>query len=407
MPLQKLVPDQELGEFEDETLRLLESGNLSVKLPEKLRKYFLEYEINHRQQRYYYLGIIFLILYDLFCINDYIVLSDIYKTAWFIRLCIVTPIFIVDLLMIKSKRFRNIIDALAAFVVVLVCLSIVIIYGLSSHPDHIHYHTGIILVIIFGNILIRINFRYAVASSFIVLIIFSVTSPYLLQVTHEVYINNVLVLFFAIVISLAGNHELGREHRRNILFNLLLHIKSKKLEDSNRRLTELSISDALTGLANRRYFDDKIRQEWRANLRTRLPISLIFIDIDYFKSYNDNYGHQTGDQCLTLIANELAHFARRPRDLCARYGGDEFVVLLPEIVQSEAAEIAEKIRQRILGLEIRHNFSETAPFITISLGVAELTPSLDNDSSLLIRTADNALYLAKARGRNRVACNEK
>jgi diguanylate cyclase (GGDEF)-like protein len=186
------------------------------------------------------------------------------------------------------------------------------------------------------------DFWYAVAASVIVQIIFSITSPFLLQVSHEVYINNVLVLFSAIVISLAGYYELGKENRGNILFNLLLHIKSRKLEDSNQKLTELSISDSLTGLANRRFFDDRIRQEWRSSLRNKLPVSLIFIDIDYFKLYNDNYGHQTGDECLRLIANELVHFSRRPHDLCARYGGEEFVILLPEIVQSEAAEIAEK-----------------------------------------------------------------
>ncbi len=224
--------------------------------------------------------------------------------------------------------------------------------------------------------------------------------------SHEVYINNVLVLFSAIVISLAGNYELGKENRGNILFNLLLHIKSRKLEDSNQKLTELSISDSLTGLANRRFFDGRIRQEWRSSLRNKLPVSLIFIDIDYFKLYNDNYGHQAGDECLRLIANELVHFSRRPHDLCARYDGEEFVILLPEIVQSEAAEIAEKIRQKILSLQIRHNFSGIAPFITISLGVAELTPFLNNDFSLLIRLADNALYQAKAGGRNRVACHD-
>jgi diguanylate cyclase (GGDEF)-like protein len=181
-----------------------------------------------------------------------------------------------------------------------------------------------------------------------------------------------------------------------------LTAESFKLEESNKILTRLSISDFLTGLANRRLLDETLEKEWRAGIRKKTPISIIFSDIDFFKAYNDNYGHQAGDECIRQIANVLKNYSRRPHDICARYGGEEFVIILPELKLPVAAELAEKIRQDIYKLKIKHEFSEAAAYVTISIGVAETVPTLNYNYNHLFDLGDAALYIAKTKGRNRI-----
>ncbi len=158
------------------------------------------------------------------------------------------------------------------------------------------------------------------------------------------WLNDAFMLLTIIIISLIGNYQLERKFRRDAILSMLLSIESIKLEESNKTLKGLSTSDFLTGLANRRSFDETFNREWRVCVRRKTPISILFIDIDYFKLYNDNYGHQAGDECLRQIAKVLKNYSRRPHDLCARYGGEEFIILLPELILSEAVELAEKIR---------------------------------------------------------------
>jgi diguanylate cyclase (GGDEF)-like protein len=179
-----------------------------------------------------------------------------------------------------------------------------------------------------------------------------------------------------------------------------------KLSDSiadGQRLQQIANVDALTGIANRRLFDDALAREWRRATRNRNPASLVLADIDYFKAYNDMYGHQAGDDCLRLVAQSAAKAVRRPADLVARIGGEEFAVLLPETSTEGAHHVAELIRRAINALNIAHDNSPVARHITVSLGTATLVPGRGSNSSALFEAADRALYVAKRRGRNRVA----
>ena len=180
----------------------------------------------------------------------------------------------------------------------------------------------------------------------------------------------------------------------------------KKMEEEllslNRKLQTLSLQDGLTGVANRRLFDQTLKAEWFRAMRDRQPISLIVLDIDYFKQYNDNYGHLKGDDCLVAVAQALNRIPMRSTDLFARYGGEEFVLLLPRADRDSAVEIAEKCRTSILDLAIPHEASDTSGFITISLGVASTTPASDSEPASLVTDADRMLYRAKELGRNRV-----
>ena len=189
---------------------------------------------------------------------------------------------------------------------------------------------------------------------------------------------------------------------RNAWEKELLNL-TNQLTVVNKKLNELSTTDALTGIANRRLFDDKIASEWKRARRSQLPLSLIMIDIDHFKIYNDSFGHQAGDECLKQVATALKNALRRPADFVARYGGEEFAAIIPETDCNTAKEIAETLRSAVASLHIPHPKSDNGGCTTISLGVSSLIPNGEQTFQDLIAASDEALYKAKHAGRNRVA----
>ncbi len=172
--------------------------------------------------------------------------------------------------------------------------------------------------------------------------------------------------------------------------------------ETNQQLERLAITDELTGLANRRRFNDYLERECQRAAWEKRPVSLVLGDIDYFKRYNDHFGHQAGDECLKAVARAIKQAARRENDLAARYGGEELAVILPNTHLQGAVEVAERVRLAVLQLQIPHPLSEASEWVTLSLGVAELVPNGDAVVDRLIRLADDGLYLAKSGGRNRV-----
>ncbi|HEX5687516.1 MAG TPA: diguanylate cyclase [Ideonella sp.] len=179
---------------------------------------------------------------------------------------------------------------------------------------------------------------------------------------------------------------------------------AQALRQANDHLAMLSDTDALTGIANRRQFDRRLRDECRRARRNKTPMALLMIDVDHFKRFNDLHGHPAGDQCLRLVANALKSCAQRAVDLAARYGGEEFALLLPHTTEQEAVTIAQRCMAAIACAAIPHGDSPTGPVVTISVGLATARTSEDGDiDHALTRDADRALYLAKDRGRNRLA----
>ena len=186
----------------------------------------------------------------------------------------------------------------------------------------------------------------------------------------------------------------------------------KALQEVNQKLELLVNVDSLTGISNRRHFDNYLSREWRRLKREQKPLSLILCDVDHFKLYNDTYGHLQGDNCLRQIAQTMAQVINRPADLVARYGGEEFAVILPNTDLSGAHEVAKKLQRLIKDLKLRHKSSLTGQFATISIGISSQIPHQDQslqDQSLedLIITADQALYAAKAQGRDRIVISNQ
>ncbi len=206
----------------------------------------------------------------------------------------------------------------------------------------------------------------------------------------------------------SAKHYQDLLHHYKKLFSQLRHlvkisdIQQKELSHLNHHLVQLSQYDPLTGVPNRRYFEEELDREWRRHQRLSLPLSLIMIDIDHFKLYNDLYGHSAGDDCLRKVAQTLAVAVNRPSDLVARFGGEEFICVLPQTTYKGACAVGQRILEMIRLLDIPHKDSQVAQHVSISLGIATLPhPTSEHDLQDIVGAADQCLYLAKGSGRNR------
>lgn len=175
------------------------------------------------------------------------------------------------------------------------------------------------------------------------------------------------------------------------------HLELKRYRDL---LEQQSLLDGLTGIANRRHFDEVFNKEWRRALRSSDTVAIVFLDIDFFKKYNDCYGHLAGDDCLRQVGITLKKSLQRAGDFVARYGGEEFVVILPGTSLQDAALVGEKIRANIEGMKVQHTMSEVSDYVTVSVGVTAVRPTLTMTAASLVAAADSALYHAKKQGRN-------
>lgn len=182
-----------------------------------------------------------------------------------------------------------------------------------------------------------------------------------------------------------------------------LRVSQQQLLDTNLVLQRLMNSDGLTGLSNRRHFDEYLELEWRRATRDQTQLSLMMIDVDYFKAYNDNFGHLEGDEALRQVAKAIRASCARPSDLPARYGGEEFALVLPNTSPGGARLLAEKLRMTVAGMNIPHIAPAPGSNLTVSIGISTVTPEIGSNSRQLIQDADKGLYAAKHNGRNQVS----
>lgn len=198
-----------------------------------------------------------------------------------------------------------------------------------------------------------------------------------------------------------------RAMQRIVQMRYSLLVLTRKLDTANQELQRLSSIDGLTSIANRRQFDEVLGKEWRRAIRSQKPLALLMLDVDAFKQYNDHYGHQGGDDCLKMIASVLRDQLKRPSDFAARFGGEEFAVLLPETSVEGAKLVAESLCESVRACKMPHEASSVMPYVTVSVGVASCLPdSASGNGTDLIAAADKALYTAKSEGRNRVSIAE-
>ena len=224
------------------------------------------------------------------------------------------------------------------------------------------------------------------------------------------------VLIRSVNYAIERMHHLEKIHQSEVRLQqinqqLAQQVKnhSSELEFRNQELKKLFLyatTDKVTGIANRYRLEDFIQREWGNAIRNQISVSVIMIDIDHFKQYNDTYGHQAGDRCLRQVAQTINNTVRRPKDLAARYGGEEFIVVLSDVSPEGAITVAENIRSQVKALAIPHATGEVSDYVTISLGLSHTIPAINSQVEALILAADKALYLAKQKGRDRVEMSQ-
>lgn len=326
----------------------------------------------------------------------------------FIRFIVVLPINLLLLLLIRRPALAQLQQPILMFSTLGGAAAFLLMGYFVASPMGRVYLGTLVLIQIFGLTLLRMQFAYALASVLLIAIgtalaLVLLPLPFPAQTGDQIV--DLLLIIFAGMLCLIANYLMERSARSDYLQQRLLELRQQDLEESNSHLEQLLRSDALTGIANRRYFDQRLDEEFRRAERGGYPLALLMLDIDNFKQYNDHYGHQAGDQALIQVAHALAAFARRPGDLAARYGGEEFALILPGSSEADARAIAEEVVAHVHARALPHEASLVCDRITVSIGVAAVRPA-DGSASppALMVNADQALYLAKSRGRNR-ACS--
>ncbi|HEX5373554.1 MAG TPA: diguanylate cyclase [Aquabacterium sp.] len=360
-------------------------------------------------------GWLALLIFNSFLLVDWLMARDVFWFSVLVRVVLFTPLCLITLFSSTHYKQRIIDGMLTSFTdwVILIsgwgaalCLA-VILY--ESRSPYVHYyHAGFLVVVIYGNLVQQLAFRFAILFSLGVLCV-SVTGVMIVpDYPAPIRIAMIELLAVTICFTLTANYLVEKARRRRYLLLRREHTLVEDLSDVNMRLQKLSRSDVLTGVANRRHFHDYLTQVWERARIDRKPMSVLMLDVDHFKAYNDHYGHPEGDECLRQIAKALESSLRRPGDFVARYGGEEFIAVLPEADASVAQLAAERVRQSIERLQMRHEASPTASVVTVSVGVATAVPGMAGvTADKLVSSADRALYDAKHGGRNRVNVIDK
>ncbi|EQB8142767.1 GGDEF domain-containing protein [Acinetobacter baumannii] len=288
-----------------------------------------------------------------------------------------------------------------------VAITFILINVLENGQDNVLFHAAMMyaIVIIYGAVGMR--FYTAIIAGWVGGLIGILVSTYLNGDIDWTFLNRTYTFSSFLGMTLA--YATDRQHRENYLQNCMIELNRIELMQQAQQLSLLSQQDALTGLANRRYLDETLDNEWRRALRHETPLTIMMVDIDFFKPYNDSLGHLKGDQCLKDIATAISSIAARSGDLVARYGGEEFLLLFPMTNAQQAKIQAERLMNAIKKNAIVHPCSSVSPYVTISVGVATTIPRLNDSISAFVSRADHALYQAKTNGRNQyqIALNEE
>lgn len=344
-------------------------------------------------------GLIAIPIYFLFLINDYSFRPEIFTQILLLRLGSII-VFTLPIFWLICRGVRPAVrEMLMASVVVLTMLVSCVILTASTAPYSYFDVFSFGLILVAGNIFFPLRFSYACLSSavsILVMLIFVVDyEPMPREAKHLA----MLGMFTTTLFTLVTNYRLERSERKSYLLVLRERIRAGYYQEDNQKLSKLSLTDPLTNIANRRQFDARLTACWQDASEQRTCLGLMVIDIDYFKAYNDYYGHLQGDECLRQVAAAMQHESR-DAELVARFGGEEFVLLMTSAAPTAAQQMAERIRHTIEALQISNHGYSLQSVITVSIGVATVYPSDSLQSAELLGMADAALYKAKQQGRN-------
>ena len=389
---------------------VLKDGFRWLSFPSSLEKCFVEDNDRSRRRHHMIMLVAAIIGFDSFLAGDRQLIPDIFWISVKVRLGLLTPLGILGIIAVRYGRSHHLREFLITMTCTVAGCSLVVFLLLTQSPYASHYYMGLPLLLIYQNTVQRVRFWYAVGGSTVMLLFAAYGLSQVRLLEPAVSQTFIMVLGATSLFTLVALYRLELEERTTYLFRLrdqLSRARERRLlenlSSANQQLEHLTRSDPLTGIANRRHFQDQLAIVWKEMLQRQAPLSLLMLDVDYFKLYNDRYGHPAGDQCLRRTASAISSALRKPADLVARYGGEEFSAILPNTSREQAQAIAERVRQSVLALDLLHEASPAARIVTVSIGLAS-TDAVGSEHAMeqLLKQADDALYQAKANGRNQV-----
>ncbi len=381
----------------------------SLRFPAALERQFVDDSAARRLRYFLISGVLSLLVFNGFLLVDYLMAPDVFWLAVKIRVGLFTPFAVISLALVWTQRHRMSPQTSTFVGECLVLISgafaaacLAYILSNSRTPTSQYYHVGLMVVIMYGNVVQRLRFWYAIAFSLTVYAIHIGGVMMVPAFNPRLILPIALLIGATMVFTLMANYALERDERRQYLLSLRRKHLLQDLGEVQQRLQQLSRMDSLTGLFNRRHFQQYLAQTWQRALYDQAPVAVLMLDVDHFKQYNDRYGHPVGDQCLMHVAHAMQDSLRRPGDLVARYGGEEFIAVLPGADKDTAHQAAERIREAIIKQGLMHEASATAAMVTASIGVISCRAREGVQEQDLIAAADSALYKAKQAGRNQV-----
>jgi diguanylate cyclase (GGDEF)-like protein len=336
---------------------------------------------------------------------DHLSVPDVWRLDLLLKLCVITPVSLSALRILGAVRPPRLV-ALAGIVPLGVGASCVqVMFAASAAFDLTHSTLVLTMTIVWPVVLVPNRLRDTLLFAGTTLLLGdAINVGVTLGRQVPVSIPDIAIACHVIIVlSVLGRFVAERESRGSFLLGLRLQVRAEELARANDKLLEMSNTDPLTGLSNRRFFDNALAQAWQAAIAGDRAIAVMMVDIDHFKLFNDAAGHLEGDRCLTIVARAVADHVRQGLDLAARFGGEEFVVLMPRTEHVEAHEVAERVRAAIAALQVFHPGRVGDGFVSVSIGVAAMLPGTQAaEPAELIAAADAALYAAKRAGRDRV-----
>lgn len=411
------VPESDFGAFHQRTSMdrihaLLDKGFPWMAFPSDMEQQFQRDGAAARARHFLVSGLISLLIYNGFLLADFLMARDVFWLAMELRLLVFTPISLLALYWFHKgtlpwmrKAPPCLVDVLALLGGAGAACSLAIILMLSRSPLVYFYPVGFMVVITYGNVVQRLRFWFAAAFTALLLATFVVgimaTQDFPSRLLWPICSMVVSVALF----TLSANYFLERDERRRYLLTLRERALVSELSQAHTRLREVTDIDVLTGLHNRSHMQTHLAIVWERARRDAVKLSLLLVDIDHFKKFNERYGNPAGDACLQRLARVLQDEQRRAGDTVARYSGEQFMVLLPRTDTAFASGAAERIRQTVEALQIRHESSTTALHLTVSIGVVSCQGGPQLSVAQLMAVAEEALAQAKQEGRNRVCAS--
>lgn len=340
-----------------------------------------------------------LILYLLLSFGIYQTLPENQISGWFLHYIWVGIIIFVAWLFSLFKSFHAYFEKYACFGSALaVAITFIIVNTNGSGQNNTLYHVAMMYAVVIIYAFVGMRFYTALLAGWLGGILGIICSHALNNPIDWTVLNRTYT--FSSFLGMALAYASDRQHRENFLQNCIIELNRLELVQQAQKMAALSQQDSLTGLANRRYLDEVLMSEWDLAIHNQFPITVMMVDIDFFKLYNDSLGHIAGDECLRQIASTIASLACRRGEIAARYGGEEFLLVFPMLNEQEAVVHAKRLMEAVKMNKILHPCSDVSDQVTISIGLATTIPKCDSNISSFIAKADHALYIAKSNGRN-------